>query len=282
MKRSKLSHLLSVICATGCFGIASRVEASTLYGSTSAGGPGELYLLDPATGAALQDIGALNDTLGHNHPITGLAFDPLNGILYGSTGGSDTFAPKSLVTIDPVTGLVTVVGAFNHGTATMSDLAFDQAGNLFGIGSSGGPNLYSINLSTGQATGIGSSGLSGTSGGGLAISSDGIYYGTPTSSRFGTYDPNSGAFSFIASPATPAGPGTGYAALSFDGNTLYGIDLGTPTHLVTIDPMGNVTDLGTSVASIDGIAFQPVPEPGTLTLLLGIGALGLFAKVRRK
>ena len=55
------------------------------------------------------------------------------------------------------------------------------------------------------------------------------------------------------------------------------MDLGTPTHLVTFDPAGNVTDLGPSVARIDGIAFTvAVPEPSTLALLMAPIAMGLL------
>jgi hypothetical protein len=52
----------------------------------------------------------------------------------------------------------------------------------------GGANLYSIDASTGQATEIGSSGVSFTQGGGLAISRGGIFYGTPIPGEYGTYD----------------------------------------------------------------------------------------------
>src|SRR5206468_2772618 len=128
-----------------------------------------------------------------------------NGVLYGSTGDSVAATAARLVTIDPNTGLVTPIGSFNAGPvntsgtpATMADLAFDAAGNLYGIGSIGGPQLYSINLGTGQATVIGSTGLTSTTGGGLAISSGGVFYGTPTSTRFGTYNSGTGAYSNIA------------------------------------------------------------------------------------
>jgi len=244
-----------------------------LYGSTSAGSPGELWILNPANGSAIQDVGPLNDSLGHNYAVTGLAFDPLTGVLYGSTGGK---SGTDLLTIDPSTALVTVVGSYSvpNGT-TMSDLSFDSAGNLYGISSTGGANLYSINIATGQATEVGPSGVSFTSGGGLAISPGGVFYGTPTSSQFGTYDSTSGVYSNIANPTRPGGSGTSYAALAFDGNTLYGMDLAPTTHLVTIDPTtGAVTDLGASVSSIDGIAFSPVPEPGPLSsLALGAALL---------
>jgi hypothetical protein len=97
----------------------------------------------------------LNDALSTNYPITGLAFSPATGVLYGSTGNAGT-VDGLLVTINPATALVSVVGPFNAGpvnsggtAATMADLAFDSAGNLYGIGSIGGPQLYSINKLTG-------------------------------------------------------------------------------------------------------------------------------------
>src|SRR3954449_10862257 len=170
---------------------ASQANAGTLYASTSAGGPGELYIINQTTGAMVQDIGPLNDVNNVNYPITGLAFSPVNGVLYGSTGNAGT-VDALLVTINPATGLVTPVGAFNAGPtntggtpATMADLAFDSAGNLYGVASIGGPNLYTINALTGQATLVGPNGVStSTGGGGIAISSGGTFYGTPTSSRF--------------------------------------------------------------------------------------------------
>jgi hypothetical protein len=271
-----------LLCALGMLAVVARADASTLYGSTSSG-HGELYVLNPATGGILQDVGALNDSGAVNYAVTGLAFNPVTGVLYGSTGG---VSGHDLLTINPSTGLVNVVGSFNVGTITMTDLAFDQSGHLYGISSSGGANLYSINLSTGQGTKIGTSGASFTEGGGLAISSSGIFYGTPIPGEYGTYDPTTGVYTHITTPATPAGGGD-YSALAFDGSVLYGDNLipggSGVTHLVTIDPAsGSVTDIGASVAHLDAIAFEPVPEPSTMALLLGAGAMALLANKRRK
>jgi hypothetical protein len=272
-----------------------QAEAATLYGSTAAGGPGELYIINPANGALIQDVGPLNDSLNANYPITGLAFHPVTGVLYGSTGNNPATTAARLVTINPASGLVTVIGSFNAGPvnasgtpATMTDIAFDATGNLFGIGSIGGPQLYSINLLSGQATAIGGTGLTSTTGGGLAISPTGLFYGTPTASRFGTYNTTTGAYTNIANPAKPAGGG--YGSLEFDENgVLYGLNVGSgsppPTHVVTINPTtGAVTDLGASVTSLDAIAFQPapVPEPGTMTLLAGGIVLGVLVNARRR
>ncbi len=286
-----MKNLTVLFCALAGTTLAPRADAADLYGATAAGGPGQLYRLDPSNGAVIQNVGPLNDSFGVNYPITGLAFNPVSGLLYGSTGNNPNTTAARLVTINPLTGLVTVIGSFNAGPvnvsgtpATMADIAFDSAGNLFGVGSIGGPQLYSINLLTGQATVIGGTGLTSTTGGGLAISSAGEFYGTPTASRFGTYDAILGTYAIIANPAKPVGGA--YGSLSFDENgVLYGLNLGVGdpplTHLVTIDPAtGMVTDLGASVNSLDAIAFAVVPEPSTMALFLG--GIAMLAVSRKK
>jgi hypothetical protein len=276
--------LLGVILLSG------PARAGTLYASSAAGAPGELYILNSSTGAMVQDIGPLNDSIGTNYPITGLAFHPTTGVLYGSTGNAGA-VDALLVTVNPATAAVTVVGPFNAGPTnssgvptTMADIGFDAAGNLYGVASIGGPNLYSINTATAQATLVGPNGVStSTTGGGVAISPAGTFYGTPTASRFGTYNSGTGAYTNIANPAKPAGGG-GYGALDFDGNVLYGLNVGPgsppPTALVTIDPAtGTVSLVGNSLNSLDAIAFY-VPEPATLSLCT-VGLLALCG-LRRK
>jgi hypothetical protein len=166
----------------------------------------------------------------------------------------------------------------------MGDLAFDSAGNLYGVATIGGPNVYSINIATGQATLVGANLVAtSTTGGGLAISSGGTFYGTPTASRFGTYNSGTGAYTDIGNPAKPAGGGA-YGSLGFDGNVLYGLNVGPgsppPTALVTIDPAtAAVTNVGASIASLDAIAFQ-VPEP--TAFLLGAIGLAVVSAMRRR
>ena len=273
------------IVSAGAFallGVGSTAHAA-LFASTSAGGPGELYVLNPANGAVLQDVGPLNDVLGANYPITGLAVNPVTGVLFGSTGNAVSATEARLVSIDPATAVVTFIGTFDAGPtnssgapATMSDIAFDASGNLYGVGSIGGPQLYSINTATGKATVIGTTGLTSTSGGGLAISPAAGFFGTPSSSRFGTYDSTTGAFTNIVNPTKPVGGA--YAALAFGGSVLYALDLGPdsagkPTELVILDTTnGAMTDLGASVSSLDAIAFT-VPEPAIGLLVLGASLL---------
>lgn len=268
--------------------ISPRFALADLYASTAAGAAGELYIISTANGSQVQDIGPLNDATGTNYPITGMAFHPTTGVLYGSTGNAGT-VDATLVTINPATALVTVVGQFNTGIfnttgtpATMADIGFDSAGNLYGVASIGGPNLYSINPLTGQATLVGPNGVAtSTTGGGLAISSGNLFYGTPTASRYGSYNPATGTYTNITNPVKPLGGA--YGALEFDGSVLYGLNVGTgsppPTALVTIDPLtGAVTNVGLSINSLDAIA-APIPEPATSALL---GAGVVLLGVRRR
>jgi hypothetical protein len=266
---------------------ATTTRAGVIYAATAAGAPGELYTLDPTNGSMIQDVGPLNDALLVNYPITGLAFNPLNGVLYGSTGNAGA-VDALLVTINPATAQVTVVGPFNAGPVnsggvptTMADIEFDSAGNLYGVASIGGPNLYSINPLTAQATLVGANGAStSTTGGGLAISPANVFYGTPTASRFGTYDSTTGVYTNIANPTKPTGGGA-YGALSWGDGTLYGLNVGSgsppPTALVSINPAtGGVTLIGNTLNSLDAIAY--VPEPGTAGALL----IGLATTTRRR
>jgi hypothetical protein len=106
---------------------------------------------------------------------SGLAFHPQTRVLYGATStGSPTFN-KQLVTINPSTAAVTVVGAFGVGP-TMSDITFCPDGTLYGVSSAGTHWLYSINLATGAATKVGTGSDSFSfGGGGLACDAATIY-----------------------------------------------------------------------------------------------------------
>jgi hypothetical protein len=288
LMKSIKSILLFTLLALG---FAAHVEAAVLYASTAAGAAGELYIINPLTGAVVQDIGPLNDGAGQNYGITGLAFHPTTGALYGSVANNVAATQAKLVSINPATAAVTVIGAFNVGNAganpaTMADIAFDAAGKLYGVGSVGGPQLYSINIATAQATIVGAgTGLTSTSGGGLSINPAGAFYGTPTSTRFGTYNSGTGAFTNITNPTKPVGGA--YAALAFDGGVLYGLNLGPdttgkPTQFVTFDlATGAVTNLGTSIAQLDAMAFRPVPEPTGLALLASAAGHGLLGRRRK-
>jgi hypothetical protein len=266
----------AIFCVLGLLASLATAQAGTLFLATASGSPGELYIINPATGAVVKDVGPLNDSSSVNYAVTGLAFHPTTGVLYGSSGAADAATSTRLLTINPETAQVTVVGLFNAANATMADLAFDSAGNLYGVASKNGPDIYSIDLTTAQATQIGNTFLTSTGGGGFSIDSAGVIWGSPTASRFGTYSLFDGTFVNNGTLDKPAGGGA-YAALAFDeNNVLYGLNSGPanpigtppPTHLVIINPNDlTVTDIGASVNAGDAIAFQPpVATPPSLTI----------------
>ena len=125
-----------------------------------------LLTIDTFTGATTP-IGPTDES------ISGLAFDPTDGQLYGSVGGFGATSPDGIVRIDKDTGASVVIGTTGQGGAT-PDLMFDESGNLFGTkgggggGASGGggsPNsLISIDKTDGSGALVGLTGVASVSG----------------------------------------------------------------------------------------------------------------------
>jgi hypothetical protein len=85
--------------------------------------------------------------------VSGLAFDPADNTLYGCVAGPSFTG--GLVRIDTATGEGTLLCS----TRPLTDLAFDpRTGRLYGIHNQPGA-LYTIDLSTGAALLVGSTGL---------------------------------------------------------------------------------------------------------------------------
>jgi hypothetical protein len=103
----------------------------------------DLYLLDPADGSETV-IGPIGFAL------TGLAFHPGTGVLYGVTSNNSAANPRSLITVNTTTGAGTLVGALGI-ASPVADCGFTNAGVLYGYRANTG-TLYTINLLTGAAT----------------------------------------------------------------------------------------------------------------------------------
>jgi sugar lactone lactonase YvrE len=105
-------------------------SSGVLYGATS--GTGSLYTIDPATGAATLVhalVGVSNASLTYG--LKGLAFQPGAGTLYGATSPDSPNSGDNLVTINPATGQVTVIGPSGTGYPYAS-IAFAPNGTLYG------------------------------------------------------------------------------------------------------------------------------------------------------
>ncbi|MBI3934462.1 MAG: hypothetical protein HY316_07190 [Acidobacteria bacterium] len=127
---------------------SSKAQAQTLYSIEPQ--DDQLHVIDPATGATLSSV---TITLAGNtvNGATALATDPSTQTLYAilrlSAGGG-----RRLVTINPTTGVATLIG--NTGMA-MAGLAFDCNDVLYGVsGEETSPpeSLFTINKTTGAPT----------------------------------------------------------------------------------------------------------------------------------
>lgn len=128
--------------------LSSQAEAQTMY--TIDMNSDVLYQIDVSTGV-LSPVGPL----GVNVAYGDLAFDSSTGILYMVDGwGHGISAPSELYTVNPSTGVATLVGS--TGAQSLFALGYDPTTNkLYGAASTAGNGFYEINRTTGVATLIG-------------------------------------------------------------------------------------------------------------------------------
>src|SRR4051812_24954926 len=167
--------------------VATRTcNAGLLFGAVGGNTQdAHLYVLNPATGAFVTDVGSLVDGSNAHFAVTGLAFDPANGTLYGASSSVSPTLPGYLVQIDPGTAVVTTIGAFDPVFGTpMTDLTFNpQTGVLYGWSGTFDHALYSVNTFTGIATKVGTDVRLDSGGGGLAANASGTLFVTPDGVR---------------------------------------------------------------------------------------------------
>lgn len=260
MKRA--SAVMAFVAALGAMAgsaFADRLFAVDGSGSNSS----SLYELDPTTGAIISTIGAT----GFSH-VTGLAFNPVDGQLYGWVSGG-----TGLISINLTTGAGTTIGS--GFSSQIPDMTFSSGGVLYAWTESN-DTLATIDLTTGVMTSFGSN--IGTSNTGLAFAPNGTLYLKPGSTLY-TLDPTTG--NSITSIGLSQSLNN---MLAFDSSgTLFSGVRGGGFTLVTIDPTtGTVTTIGSnSAGNISALAFQPVPEPASVALM-GLGVLALGGYVRRR
>ncbi len=120
--------------------LVPNLDAGRLYAvDGAAGNPSSLHILDPTNGSLIQTVGPT----GFDH-VTGLAFDPTTGILYGIS-----MSTNQLIRIDRTTGAGEAVGSF--GSLSIPDIAFDSSGTLYGYARFESA-LYTLDLTDGSAT----------------------------------------------------------------------------------------------------------------------------------
>jgi hypothetical protein len=261
--------------------------AQTVYVAAMRGQPGTsnvmsgLYSINLANGAATF-IAPLRAQNGGPVAITGLGVDPATRVFYGITSTLSPNAPKSLVTLDPQTGNVTLVGALD---VAGTDIVFDKTGRLL-IWLPDTRQIGTIDLGTGHVTSLGRAGPS-DSFGGLATDDAGLVYVTP-SGAYGTLDTvdmQTGALN--TGPQLKGAPFPGaITAMTFTPSGLLlaiNSNVGSPAaaKLVAINTSsGVVSEIGNLPDDSDAITYAAPPHgiPDILGTMSG-RTLALFALI---
>ena len=168
---------LSLVGPNNMSSILAEIEQSpsgTIFGSDTLVNT-DLYSIDPDTGAVF-DIQTMTFPEGGD-VITAMEF--LDRTLYGgftTEGIHSGGGQSSLVTMDPRTGDVTMVG-YTGIPHPLGGLAYDGT-TMYAVSAGGSGTLYTIDLGTGAATLVGDTGFSMTA---LEFGADGVLYGLPRS-----------------------------------------------------------------------------------------------------
>jgi hypothetical protein len=286
-----MKQFLTPVLLALLFALPPVVRGQILYLATGAGSSNaQLFTINPSTAAAtyVADI-----TVGGFHvSMTGLAFQPGTGVLYGVTSNGNNYS-QTLVTINPLTGAATIVGGPGALSGVVSDITFNQTGTmLFGWAANIGSNpnrAVTINLITGVAGSFGTSDGS-TNGGAIAIDPiSGTAYVSHQGSggALQTLDTSTGS---LTTGATMSGGTFGFAlaAMAIDNaSVIYALNIngGGGSGLMTLDPTtGVLTAIGSLPNYSDAMAFSAsaIPEPSTWAAIVGAAALGAAIIRRRK
>jgi hypothetical protein len=300
--KRRVSLLLAGAALALC---CAQALAETLYvatfrlqmgpGSNYTGG--RLYSVNLETGVASM-VAPLR--VGGAIPIglTGLAIHPKTGVFYGLTGGLAPNIPKSLVTIDPLSGNATLVGSIGY---SGSDIRFDPKGTLY-VWLADLNRLGTIDLGTGAAKPLDAPLYDQTLGGGIGIDRLGTIFISANTSA-GSLDTFDTATQKVTTGPTLTGAPfvSSLNSMAFsEAGTVYAVNsnLGTParTRLVSIDTKtGAVKDITALPDDVDPLAFASTsyekrPAEGfasgerwaslAIAFALGLG-LGIFLRRRR-
>lgn len=235
--------------------VAGTASAQTLYGSRGGNTAGNLYTINPTT-AVSTVVGPIG------YAVTGMAYNPATGTMYGSTSSNSPVCASCLITINLTTGAGTLVGAMGLSNSA-ADIAWSGT-TLYGW-SEDGDDLVTINTTTGAATFVGESGLS-TFGDAMDFSGGVLY---------AILEGNGGPLSTVNTTTglTTAGPTvSGIAGTPNSGSNQPGTNVffvgSNNGNLHTLDrTTGIATLIGpTGIPNFDAIAFT-APPPSTVPTL---------------
>jgi DNA-binding beta-propeller fold protein YncE len=225
-----------------------------------------VYRIDPVTGSKTAGPGLS----GFSGAPSGLARDPANGTIYLASSSA------GLYTLDPATGVATLVGPYGDPAINMHGLEFDSGNNqLFGASQHNG-GLYAIDRTTGAATLRGVSGLGGFTNLGYDSRTDTLFATNNSQDRLYIVDRNNGALSDIGPLVASVGP----QALAFDEATgaMYLLDSITDQlHAVDLE-RGTAYPIGsTGPVNLLGLVYVPGSSGGITRQDHGCGPSSILA-----
>ncbi len=263
----------------------SQVMPGVIYGTGGSNNP-FTFTFNPAdlSGTVLGQ----NDTFG---PVSEIQFDPTGTFLYGTTGGGTS----NLITIDPGTGVVSLIGSFSP-PGRIQGLEFvgnTLYGTYFDI-STISTSLVTIDIGTGNLTFLG---IILTSGDPVQVI-NGMAYDQPSGIMYALASPYQDDGSWLitidlttAFP-TPIGPIGSWGEYTFRGLTfgpdelLYSAGLFTGGIIYSIDKVtGMPTAVGPSIIGdgVSGLAYPAAPPPIPISdwaIYIGIFLMVAFILVR--
>ncbi len=206
----------------------------------------------------LDDLGSIDRTTGAwttigsqgiSGSITGLAFDPVGGVLYGCSPSNN-----SLYTLDRSTGFATLVGP--TGFSNINGLAFDTSTNTLYCTDLNNNALFTVDVATGSGTLVAVMSNT-TSVEGLAYdpATDTLYGLDDTAERIVILDRSTGAAQPLPNPIGVSGLWRG---LTWDASL--GVLWATrvnPGQLYSVDPATGIGTLaGSTLTFVQGLAFE--------------------------
>lgn len=284
----------AVLALAGALALAPAAQAATVFALAADGST--LLRFDSATPGATVNVGLISGATGK---LDGLDFRPADGLLYGYASAS-----SGIFRVDTATGATTLVSTSSAavGAATLG-IDFNPVPDRLRVASNNGDNLR-INIATGAALVDGTlayavgdananaapqiADVAYTNSDKLAATGTQLYYiDWALNTLVTTANPNGGVLSTVGTLGVDtdenvgfdivtdaAGINTAFATLNVGGaQGFYGINLAT----------GAATLIGsTNTGPLNGLAIAPIPEPGSLALVLAAGGALLLQAGRRR
>ncbi len=282
---------VAVLAVSG--GMCGWARGDILYAADGAlSAAGNLYTVDSLT-ALTTTVGPLVDAAGAPYAINGMAWDPVNQWLWGTTSGASPTLANGLVRINPNTAAVTPIGALGLVPPNFGADLDLRSGVLYGWAEGSLSALMTINTATGAATVVGPNGQNiNTTGSGLASNFAGTMFSTPNLATGSIWQVNTGTGQLFGPTALSGGTLTArIGALEFSSGTLFGAELVgdgvsgiTSNQLISINPVtGAITSIGqfrdaSTLMFRRGIDALAIPTPASAALL----SLGALVAVRRR